>query len=174
VSSRRSIRKDFDVPLLHYYRVTKYDPALRDESGAYTGDDWTMFDQVGEAFGGVRLTLATYLAVEAQHLVSIASFLEESGTSGVTAEGVENSGKAFRVSEGAELSPVEAIEAVRQMLRDEGWCRLTDGDRFYIHVGWDYHVYVGTDLPCEASVELAQQRGLFVDRDFPSPYLSEE
>jgi len=162
------------VPFLHCYRVTKYDPALRNESGAYTGDDWTMFSQIGEAFGGVRLTRATYLEVEAQHLVAVASFLEESGTSSVTAEDVVNSDNASRVSEGAELSPVEAIEAVRQMLRDEGWCRLTDGDRFYIHVGWDYYVYVGTESPCDRSVELAQQRGLFVDRDFPSPYLSEE
>lgn len=162
------------MPLPHHYRVTKYDPASWDESGVYTGDDWTMFSEIGEVFGGVRLTLATYLDVEAQHLVALASFLEESGTLSVTAEGVENSGNAFRVSEGTELSPLEAIEAVRQMLRGEGWCRLRDGDRFYIHVGWDYYVYVGADSPCDRSVELAQQSGLFIDRDFPSPYLSED
>jgi hypothetical protein len=61
VSSRGSIGEDADLPFLHCYRVTKYDPALRTESGAYTGDDWTMFSQIGEAFGGVRLTRATYL-----------------------------------------------------------------------------------------------------------------
>jgi hypothetical protein len=67
-----------------------------------------------------------------------------------------------------------AVEAVRQMLREEGWCRLIDDDRFYIHVGWDYYLYVGTSRLCERSVRLAEARGLFVDPDFPSPYLDSD
>jgi hypothetical protein len=162
------------VPVLHHYRITKYDPALRDASGAYTGNDWSMFDQIGETSDGEPLTLSSYLAVEADHLVALASFVEESGTLRVVAEDVENRGGDFRVEEGAELSPIEAVEAVRQMLREEGWCRLVDADRFYVHVGWDYFVYVGTAKPCEQSVALAEERELFVDRDFPSPYLHRE
>ena len=158
------------MPVLNHYRVTKYDPTLRDASGAYTGDDWTMFGQIGKAFGGVRLTLSTYLEIEARHLVVLASFLEENGSSIVVAEGVECASQTFRVSEGARLSQVEAIDAARQMLRDEGWCRLVDDDRFYIHVGWDYYMYIGTEKPCENSVALAESKNLFVDRDFPSPY----
>jgi hypothetical protein len=162
------------MPVLFHYRLTKYDPAFRDESGAYTGDDWTMASQIGETFGGARLTLPAYLEVEARHLVVLASFMEESETLSVCAQGVENAHGSFRVSEGAELSPFEAIEAVRQMLRDEGWCRLVDDDRFYLHVGWDYYLYVGTDTPCARSVALAGESGLFVDREFPSPYLEED
>jgi hypothetical protein len=159
------------VAIHHYYRVTKYDPALRDDSGAYTGEDWTMFDDIGKSFDGVRLTLATYLEVEARHLVALASFLEENDTSGLTADGVENNGGGFRVVEGQRLSSVDAIECVRQVLRSEGWCRLSDDDRFYLHVGWDYYLHVGTDAPCDQSVELARKAGLFVDENFPSPYL---
>jgi hypothetical protein len=102
----------------------------------------------------------------------LASFLEESGTSRVAAVDVENADRTFCVSEGAILPPTEAIEAVRQMLREEGWCRLIDDDRFYMHVGWDYDLYVGCEYPCERSVALATERGLFVDRDFSSPYLT--
>lgn len=119
------------MAVLHHYRVTKYDPALRDESGAYTGDDWTMFGQIGQTFAGQRLTLATYLDVEARHLVALASFMGENNTASVTAEGVEDARGTFRVAEGSALSAVEATEAVRQMLRDDGWCRLVDHDRFY-------------------------------------------
>lgn len=162
------------MAVIYHYRVTKYDPALRDNSGAYTGNDWTMFGQIGETFDEVRLTLPTYLEVEGRHLVVLASFIDESNTSSVTAEGVENAAGTFRVSEGAELTPIDAIEAVRQMLRDEGWCRLVDDDRFYLHVGWDYYLYVGTDRPCDRSVAVAQERGLFVDGDFPSPYLEHD
>src|SRR5438067_1205198 len=99
-----------------------------------------MFDQIGETFGGARLTLSTYLDVEARHLVVMAAFLEESGTSVVMAQGVEDHNHTFCVSDGARLSQVEAIDAVRQMLRGEGWCRLVDDDRFYVHVGWDYYL----------------------------------
>ena len=154
--------------------MTKYDPALRDEHGAYTGNDWTMFDQIGETFGDVPLTLSTYLDVEARHLAAMASFLEENGTSVVIAEGVENHNRTFRVSEGARISQVEAIDAVRQMLRGEGWCRLADDDRFYIHAGWDYYLYIGTEHRCERSVALAESKGLFVDRDLPSPYRKQD
>lgn len=129
---------------------------------------------IAQEFDGERLTLSTYLEVEARHLVVLASFMEESDTSTVTAQHVENPFDTFRVSEGAELAPVEAIEAVRQLLREEGWCRLVDGDRFYIHVGYDYYVFVGTDRPCDRSVALAEEKGLFVDRDFRSPYLPRE
>jgi hypothetical protein len=175
VMPRRIIlRHDGEMAPPQQFRLTKYDPAVRDGTGAYTADDWIMFSQIGDEFDGERLTLAKYLDVEARHLVVLASFIEESGTAELAAEGVENSGGAFRVAEAAKLSPIEAIEAVRQMLRDEGWCRLIDDDRFYIHIGWDYYVYVGTDRPCERSVALAESVGLFVDRDFTSPYLSDE
>ena len=89
------------------------------------------------------------------------------------AQDVENASHQFRVVEGDELSPVAAIEAVRQMLREEGWCRLIGGDRFYVHVGWDYYVYVGSDRACGRSVETAGRLGLFIDLDFESPYLEE-
>ena len=162
------------MPVLNHYRMTKYDPARRDASGAYTAEEWTAFSDVGKSFNGERLSLSTYLDVEATHLVVLASFLDESGTSLVVADGVENHSQTFHVSEGARLSPVEATDAVRQMLREEGWCRLADDDRFYIHVGWDYYVYVGTEQPCERSVALAEAKGLYVDRDFPSPYLQRD
>jgi small subunit ribosomal protein S1 len=102
--------------------------------------------------------------------VAVASFIEETGTRRVVAGGVENRG-GFRAREGQELDAAEAVEAVRQMLREEGWCRLCDGDRFYVHVGYDYYLYVGTSGPCDNSVRLTEARGLFGDRDFRSPHL---
>ena len=69
------------------------------------------------------------------------------------------------MSEGAVLSPTEAIDAVRLVLRGGGWWRLEDGDRFYIHVGPGYDVYIGVDSTCDHSVELAKENGVFVVRD---------
>lgn len=45
---------------------------------------------------------------------------------------------------------------------------------FYIHVGWDYYVYVGSDRPCDRSVKLARQLGLFIHQPFESPHLERE
>jgi hypothetical protein len=157
----------------YQYRLTKYDPAQRDDRGAFQGDDWTGISDIGETFSGARLDLATYLDVEARHLSLLAAFIEESEVSELVAEGVENASKQFRVVEGDRLSSIAAIEAVRQMLREEGWCRLVDRDRFFIHVGWDYYIYVGSDRACIRSVEMAERLGLFVDREFKSPYLEE-
>jgi hypothetical protein len=171
------MRQDPGVAVLHYYRITKYDPALRDDDGSFPADSptsWTAFSDVGDVFGGTLLTLPTYLNAEATHLVVVASFIEEEGLASLVAQGVENANGGFRAHEGQKVTAAEAVEAVRQMLREEGWCRLIDDDRFYIHVGWDYYVYVGTSRPCEQSIRFAEARGLFVDRDFRSPYLDKD
>jgi hypothetical protein len=162
---------------LHHYRLTKYDPALRDDAGRFPDDlpsSWTAFADVGNVFGGTRLTLPIYLDTEANYLVAVASFIEESGIAKLVAQGVENTDGGFRVHEGQELAPVEAVEAVRQMLREDGWCRLATDDVFYVHVGWDYCVYVGASQSCDQSVRLAEARGLFVDQEFRSPYLDND
>jgi hypothetical protein len=156
--------------LPYAYRVTKYDSTLRDERGAFTGDDWAAISDIGETFGGTRLSLAEYLAVEARHLVAVASFVEESGVSSLIAQGVENAGVDFPLREGMRLSALEAVDVVRLLLRERGWCRLDEPDRFYVHVGWDYYVYIGSHQACERSVGLARELGLYVDLDFPSPY----
>jgi hypothetical protein len=159
-------------PLPYQYRLTKYDPACRDENGAFSGDDWTSMSDIGETFGGVRLTLSRYLDVEARHLQVMASFIEESNVTRLTALQVEDA-DALGVREGQQLSPLRAVEAVRAMLRARGWCRLARED-FYIHVGWDYYLYVGTHRPCQRTLALAAEMGLFAEGDFPSPYCDDE
>ena len=61
------------------YRVTKYDPALRDANGAYIADEWILFKQVGSEFGGVVLTEGEYLKVEQAYIDSAIAFLREGG-----------------------------------------------------------------------------------------------
>jgi hypothetical protein len=104
----------------YQYRLTKYDPSLRDETGAFQGDDWTTVSDIGETFGGVQFDLSTYLEVESRHLIAVASFIEEAAVTKLVARNVENHGKLFRVAEDDHLSPIQAVEAVRQMLREEG------------------------------------------------------
>jgi hypothetical protein len=152
-------------------RVTKYDPALRDERGAFTGDDWTSISDVGASFDGTPLLLDRYLEVEAQHLRVVAAFLEESEVEVVLVRGAEAFTQArWWPAEGEELSRLEAVDVVREQLRERGFCRLEATGGVYVHVGWDYYLYIGGQVPCERTLEVARRAGLFVDPDFVSPY----
>ena len=67
------------------------------------------------------------------------------------------------------------VELVRVMLRDNGaWCRLETDDLFFIHVGFDQYVYVGSVSPCPRAVQRATDLGLFTEPLDASPYAFEE
>lgn len=151
-------------------RVTKYDPAMRDERGAFAGDDWTSIADVGSTFNGQVLTLDKYLEVEARYLCVVAAFLAEAEVEAMTALDVEHCDARWWPEAGASLSPLESVDVVREMLRERGFCRL-DGPRdVYVHVGNDYYLYVGGNVSCEQTLKVAAKATLFVDEDFTSPY----
>ena len=124
--------------VLFEYRVTKYDPALRDGRGAYIADEWTSVTDIDRAFGGVVLTDAEYRRVENAYIKSAIAFLREGGLSSLTVAGLENHKRtALEFGEGSVL-PLERVgDVIRQILRDEFWCRL-EGRRGFAHFGWDY------------------------------------
>ncbi|WP_339135150.1 RNA-binding protein [Streptomyces sp. f51] len=168
------------MPPSFAHRITKYDPADRDERGHYNGAEDTVSD---------------HGPVEAAYLEAIAAFARESGVDrleirdpGVT--GFVNFGLEAPVEghglaglfppdlagyyDGAEVSVPVALELVRVMLRDQGaWCRLEHQDRFTVHVGWDQYVYVGSDQPCEAAVARTRELGLFAEPITASPYAAD-
>jgi hypothetical protein len=61
-----------------------------------------------------------------------------------------------------------AASVIRRLLREEFWCRLEGADGF-IHIGYDYYMYLGVARQCPGAEALARQAGLFVER-FQSPY----
>ncbi|SDM47854.1 hypothetical protein [Allokutzneria albata] len=57
------------------------------------------------------------------------------------------------------------------MLRDNGvWCRLQVEGAFFIHVGYDQYMYIGSAEPCERAVAITRPPGLFPERISASPY----
>ncbi|MCT9094321.1 RNA-binding protein [Streptomyces sp. ASQP_92] len=162
------------------YRITKYDPAERDEDGRYIG---------------VEETVSDHGPVEAAYLSSIAAFAAASGmdrleirepsVTGVVHFGLEPSVEGHGLGEifppdlagyhdGAEVPLPVALELVRTMLRDQGaWCRLEAGEVFTVHVGWDQYVYVGTDRLCADAVARTRELGLFPEPVAISPYAAE-
>jgi hypothetical protein len=157
------------VPAVFEFRVTKYDPALRDAQGAFTGDEWTSFDDIGESFSGVPLTEDGYYRVEDAYVAVATSFMRETGVPTLSVAGLEsNTGTPLPFNDAAALGPEAFGAVVRQLLRGEFRCRLESAGGF-IHVGWDYYMYVGARRPCPSASAEARRLGLFVE-PFRSPY----
>ncbi|MET7698647.1 S1 RNA-binding domain-containing protein [Streptomyces sp. NPDC005485] len=163
--------------LPYVYRVTKYDPADRDEHGHYTGTEPSISD---------------HGPVEAAYLQAIAVFAEESGVDQLAIREPQIGGFApFGLEppvdgdgladlfpaglagfhDGALVPTAVGLELVRAMLRDNGaWCRLETEGVFAVHVGWDQYLYIGSNLPCEAALARTRSLGLFPERLDASPY----
>ncbi|MFD3327932.1 RNA-binding protein [Streptomyces sp. NPDC058701] len=167
------------MPPSYVHRITKYDPADRDERGCYTGAEDAVSD---------------HGPVEAAYLAAIAAFAEASGidrleirepsVTGFVHLGVEAPvGHGLNglfppdltgFHDGAEVSLPVALELVRAMLRDQGaWCRLEAEDVFTVHVGWDQYTYVGSHRPCPEAVARTRELGLFPEPLTASPYAAE-
>jgi hypothetical protein len=158
---------------VNQYRVTKYNPAFRDQSGAYTKDEWTFFGQIGQTFSGVPLTSDEYERVEQAYVQTALSFVRESGVRSLRIVGLENSQKQPLDLQNDSVLALDRIgEIIRRILRDELWCRL-EGDGGCIHFGWDYYMYIGVPHPCPAAQALAVELGLYVE-EFASHCLGDE
>ena len=158
----------------YQWRVTRYDPALRGRSGAYEQETWTSITDVGRVFDGAVLTITEYERVESAYLTSFKSFAAESELSEIVIRELDFSDDPS-LSDNATVSVSRAEVILRDLLREKASCRLEAVDPpFYTHVGFDLYMYIGSTRPCERSVALAVELGLFVEPDWPSPQLAEE
>lgn len=162
----------------HAWMVTQYDPANFDDG--YVGD---------------RSELSGHGAIEASYLDAVRAFAAASGITTLTVrepevhfpswpERLPDSHVLTRVvgqdlaafHDGAQVPLDAAVELVREMLvGDDGvWCRLEHDSGFFVHVGWDTYMYVGSAHPCPDAVRSATAAGLVpvpIDR---SPYEYDE
>ncbi len=161
---------------MHEFRVTQYDPAKRDEHGAYQTDEWTMFSQIGEERDGVVLTLPEYERVEAAYIQAALAFVREAGIDALQVCGLE--GPEMTLVDGRHVTEAEALTtdrlpaAFRAVLREEMWCRFEHLAGVFVHFGWDYYMYIGVPTPCPTAQGVARDLGLFVET-WESPYKPE-
>jgi hypothetical protein len=71
-------------------------------------------------------------------------------------------------AEGEVVPTSQLATVVQDLLRERYWCRLA-GDGAFVHVGYDFNMYVGLPAACPKAEQLASTMGLFVER-FASPY----
>ena len=162
---RKSAKPKFE------YRVTKYDPSLRDEHGCFLANDWTAISEIGQVFDGEVLTLQTYQRVEDAYVSTAMRFLNESGAVALHAADIENSNNFSLPFEKANvLQKMQCEQAFRDVLQEKYWCRFADEHGRFVHFGWDFYMYVGVHVACEKAIAHAEAVGLFVEL-YKSPYL---
>jgi hypothetical protein len=150
------------------YRITKYDPRFRDERGAYTRPDWIRFQDVGEIFSGAVLTREAYDAVENAYVASAISFLREVGLYSLRVVAMDRGPGNSPFSPGSVLGLDDIALAIRGLLREKYWFKLESAQAF-IHIGWDFYMYVGVPRECPQSISETRRLGLFAE-EFRSPY----
>ncbi len=158
------------VSASHNFRVTKYDPAFRNNVGNYLRDDWTAISDVGDTFDGVVLTRETYDRVEDAYIDAALALLDEAGVRALVVRDLEHGQDIVPgLREGSRLPLAQLGPALRAVLREDSWCRF-ESDDAYVHVGWDYYMFVGVPRACPKAEALAVSRGLFVEPIERSPY----
>ena len=154
---------------MHSFRITKYNPEYRNASGAYTRDDWTSYSDIGCTYAGRTLSLHEYQEVETTYIEVTVGFLRDAGIRELVVCNLEGSEESqTSIKEGAVLTLEQVPHVMRSVLRQEFWCRL-EGQSTYVHIGWDFYMYVGVPIECQLAQVEAKQRGLFVE-SFITPY----
>ncbi|MCP1161074.1 hypothetical protein [Bacillus infantis] len=162
---------------MNYYRVTKYDPQKRDAYGNYLDDsEWTSFSEVGTKVGEEE-----YLNTETNYIQAITAFMDEAGVDRLYVNALEMWTEAAAVQEkllflsdiwiGKAVRKEEITEMARLTLREAVWCKLSFRKEFFVHFGYDYYMFIGTNKDCPQARRNVLEAGLFVE-EFRSPYLA--
>ncbi|WP_235454094.1 RNA-binding protein [Streptomyces olivochromogenes] len=168
------------MQLPHIFRVTKYDPADRDDNGSYIGTEDTVSDH-GQVEGAYLQAVEAFavevgidrLSVREPGIPSLVHFGVEPLQDGFGLDGLFPNGLTG-FHDGAEVPLGVALELVRVMLRESGaWCRLEAEGAFAVHVGWDQYLYIGSGRLCEGALARTRELGLFAERLDASPYAVE-
>ncbi|MEG0258857.1 MAG: hypothetical protein RR595_11150 [Lysinibacillus sp.] len=174
-----------DNRIINQWRVTKYNPDLRDENGWYTlQEEWTCPSEIGKVFEGRIFTLEDYLRTESAYINAIVHFIHDSGINTLrilqlTKIDISESDKLstlyeddfdqLMLEEDWIVSEKEIRTIAKMVLRNFIWCQFYSSDTFFINFGWDYYMYIGSNNKCLSAIENAANAGLFVE-EFSSPY----
>ena len=151
---------------MNEYRITKYDPKMRVD-GLYLANDWTSISDIGKKFPSGVLTLEQYTMVENRYISCCIELLEKAGVSRLYIKQAEiYDAKIALPKYVADKSSIGQV--IRDCLREKYWAKLENTD-FFIHFGYDYYMYVGTDLTASITDTICKKHSLYCEK-FRSPY----
>ncbi len=154
---------------MNQYRVTKYNPAYRDKSGAYLHDEWTDISDIGKTFSGSVLTEEEYRRVEGNYIKVCLAVWQEAGRPDISVRNLEKYCDSIDIPEC--ISVNEQLEfVIRKILDTDIWAKL-ECEELFFHFGYDFYMYIGADISKGSLEKLAHSYSLFVE-ELKSPYLT--
>lgn len=168
------------------YRISKYNPMLRNPNGNYLPDDWTSFSDIGKMYDGCLLTSEAYLCTEGKYIRAILAILKCNHIKQLIIQGLE---KRFSVAElerifgqsnlpftnkcknivksvkdGEIIDLIKAEEVIRLILRDCFWCELIDlQGKAKMTFGYDLYVYLENVFIAPNIVTDYAAEGIFIE-----------
>jgi hypothetical protein len=171
---------------MYCYRITKYNPAFRNDKGWYVNDDWTAISDVGEVYNGNVFTFEHYLTAESAYVAAVRIAMAANHVSVLRFHGGRLSYFIYDYPDiskrdtkrhlrklldqrCADCSSVDFV--VRCLLRESFGTQLVSRNMF-VHFGYDYYMFIGSRKPLVEEAKIIEGMGLFVE-DFPSPYMKQ-
>ncbi|WP_239614656.1 DUF7683 domain-containing protein [Cohnella mopanensis] len=176
----------FDIK--YQWRITKYNPIFRNDKGHYLLDEWTCPSEIGNIINGDSFTLEKYLVIEHAYVETIIEFLIEQKQYSLRVIQASNrlishedKKSVLYDHEFGEINIKEDMIAnineiriiCKMILRNFADCQLYSKDNFFVHFGWDYYMFIGSNQKSLTAIKFATNSGLFVE-EFSSPYYFEE
>lgn len=166
------------------YRITKYNPALRDSDGIYLDNmEWTSISDIGKPKYNSP-TYEEYETVETAYVQAILLILNKGNIKSLKVDSLEqyceekdfinyqqdgtfnNISIEFKdirsLEESKELFSANLEKYVRLILREVIWMDLI-ADNFELRIGYDYYMYIKCLEITPESIIMIQKLGLFVE-----------
>lgn len=161
----------------YMWRITKYNPKHRNESGVYSFDEWTSYSDVGKVFNGKELTITEYERYEKAYIESVLCLMECNQINKLQITGLEIyedvNGLINNLVNGIMLTIDEIKVVIKYILREYIWCKLVFDENFYVHFGYDFIMYIGSSVSCEDALNHILTNKMFIE-SCESPYLDSE
>jgi len=168
---------------MYYWRITRYNPQNRDENGFYISDEWSSISDIGKKYNDVEFTYESYISCENAYADTVTRVMRGNTIEFFTLEALQKkryvnypdfseseSKKYFRsLKRNMQVPKHEIIPIVRFALREIIWCKLVN-DNMFVHFGYDYYMYIGSENKLEEELSAVRKNGLFVETII-SPYL---
>ncbi len=165
---------------MYQFRVTKYDPYKRDEHGTYLDEaEWTCPSEVA---------IDTYLDTEQRYIRAVKRFFDDAGLTHLRVVNLHTEYSDYLVDFKLDQPNLYEESFSRLSLREDqvvSWdviedilkisfryshvCSLALENRFFVNVGWDFYMYLGTGLVGDSVISQTHEDGLFVEV-YDSPY----
>lgn len=142
------------------YNITKYNPRNRIE-GKYTVHEWTSVSDIGKLFDDGVLTYSRYIQVEQRYIDCCIELLQKADVSELLVGAPEYYNEGLRLP-GILSTESEIRRTIMYCLQEKCWAKLESKD-FFIHFGYDYNMYVGTNLSVTVVQETSKKHCLFCE-----------